>query len=111
MSDARFRDNLGPALRRRIAHDTIARRKAKKRKITNSKLERAKGVLRRTGKSVFAARIDEGKSAGNMIRVDTRKMAPAAVIEWAAQILLREEIRNNELRAQHGLGPVKGEKL
>lgn len=112
MTDRRFADNLGPALRRKIAHSTIAKRKAalrSRRKL--SKLERAKTVLRRTGKQVFSAEIDEGARAKGFIRVDTRKMAPAAVIELAEQILEREWLRNTELRGMHGLKPTKRERL
>jgi hypothetical protein len=110
--DKRFQDNLGPTMRRRIAHATIAKRKAAQRaKRKVSKLNRAKDVLRRTGRQVFDARIDEGKTAGVMVRVDTRKMSPAAVIELAEQILEREHLRNTELRAMHGLKPAKRERL
>lgn len=112
MEDKRFRDNLGPKMRRRIAHATIAKRKATLRsRRKKSKLERAKNVLRRTGRQVFDAKIDEGKTAGGMVRVDARKMAPAAVIELAEQILLREHLRNSELREMHGLAPRRRERL
>lgn len=59
---------------------------------------------------MFDARIDEGKRVGTLVRVDTRKMSPAAVIEMAAVIVERERIRNDELRAQHGLAPKPREK-
>lgn len=110
--DLRFRDNLGPKMRRRIAHATIAKRKASLRsKRKKSKLERAKNVLRRTGREVFDAKIDMGLRAGSMVRVDVRLLEPNAVVALAEQVLEREWIRNTELRAQHGLKPSKREKL
>ena len=68
-------------------------------------LEAAKNVLRRTGKDVLDATVDEPTTGVGLIRVDTRKMAPEAVIELAGQVLERERIRNDELRRQHGLKP------
>lgn len=102
--DGRNRNNLTTAQRRATAQAT---RKRKPRRVKSSALEAAKNVLRRHGKEVFDARIDEGRRAGVLIRVDTRKLAPAAVIEMAAAIVERERIRNEELRAQHGLSPRK----
>lgn len=67
-------------------------------------LEAAKTVLRRTGRAVFSARIDEPRFQGFVV-VDTRKMSPEAVIEMARLQLEREWLRNCELRREHGLGP------
>lgn len=107
--DGRNRNNQTAAARRATAQATIRGRKqaGKKRKTKSDALEQAKNVLRRHGKDVFDARIDEGSRAGLMVRVDTRKMSPAAVIEMAAVIVEREKLRNEELRRQAGLEPRK----
>lgn len=102
--DGRKRSNRTAQSRR----ESIYRgRERAKRKTKHSELEAAKNVLRRHGKTVFDAPIDEGRRAKGLIRVDTRKLAAAAVIEMAAVILERERLRNDELRAQHGLGPKR----
>lgn len=80
------------------------RRRNKASSVKDTELSHAKDVLRRTGKTVFDAKIDEPRFRGTII-VDTRRLAPAAVIELAAQVLERERLRNDELRAQHGLAP------
>lgn len=82
------------------------RRKAKPKKGGPSLLAKAKDVLRRTGKVVFDAKIDEPTRFLGTVVVDTRRMAPEAVIEMAEQTLVRENLRNNELRKQHGLDPL-----
>lgn len=79
------------------------RKKAAARK-GSDELTLAKAVLRRTGRTVFEAKVDQPRFRGTII-VDTRRMAPEAVIEMAAVVLERERIRNAELRAQHGLPP------
>lgn len=72
---------------------------------TSTQLERAKAVLRRTGKDVFDARISDSRYTDEVV-VDCRKLAPKAVIELAWQVLLQEWVRNNELRRQHDLSPL-----
>jgi hypothetical protein len=102
LADGRNKNNLTQAQRRAAAHANL-RRKPSRRRL--SALEAAKNVLRRSGREVYDARIDEPGAAG-MVRVDTRKLPPEAVIELAAQILEREKVRNDELRRQHGLAPA-----
>ncbi len=81
------------------------RRKQKPRSKSQTDLEAAKAVLRRTGKTVYVASVDQPRFRGTIV-VDTRRLAPAAVIEMAEQVLERERLRNNELRAEHGLEPL-----
>lgn len=99
--DGRQRNNLSLAQRRKAAK-AGRRRKTRKKDDT---LAKAKDVLRRTGRTVFDARIESPQFKGTVI-VDTRRMDPAAVIELAEQVLLREHARNCELRAEHGLPPL-----
>lgn len=99
--DKRNRNNLSLA-QRRAAVSARRRRKPGRR---NSVLERAVTILRQRGHTVHDAGVDEPRSAG-MIRVDERKRTALWVIETAKEIVEREWIRNNELRAQHGLPPL-----
>lgn len=71
----------------------------------DTELAKAKDVLRRTGKTVFSAAVDQPRFRGTII-VDTRRLSPAAVIEMAAAVLKRERLRHEELRAQHGLSAL-----
>lgn len=101
MTDGRHKNNLSAAQRRKAAK-AGRRRKTRKK---DSTLEKAKDILRRTGKTVFDAKIESTAFKGTII-VDTRRMAPEAVIELAQQVLDREWIRNAELRSRHGLEPL-----
>lgn len=102
MSDLRHRNNLTTAQRRKIVAGT--RRKARARK-TDDQLQHAMNVLRRHGKDVFRAEIDQPRFAGS-IYVGTRRYSWAEVIEMAREIEESEKKRNLELRARHGL-PAK----
>ena len=78
------------------------RRKRTPKAVKQDALAKAKDVLRRTGKTVFEARVDQPRFKGTIV-VDTRRMSPEAVIELAEQVLEREAARNRELRKQYGL--------
>lgn len=102
MSDDRRHANNQTLAQRR---QSVYKRRSKKPKSPRSDaLAKAKDVLRRTGKTVFEAKVDQPRFKGTIV-VDTRRMSPDAVIELAEQVLERERLRNNELRAQHGLAP------
>ena len=103
--DGRTKNNQSKQQRRAAVYNR--RKPVAKRRAKDPALEHAKLVLRRTGREVFDARIDEPGCGVGLIRVDTRKMPAAAVIELAAQIEERERLRNEELRRQHGLTPKK----
>jgi hypothetical protein len=105
LSDGRRKDNLSQAQRRRAGQKAAQAGRRGRNKRKDDTLSRAKDVLRRTGKTVFDAQIELPQFKGTII-VDTRRMAPEAVIELAEQILERERLRNNELRRQHGLEPL-----
>lgn len=97
--DKRFQNNQ--TLQQRRANIYGRRRKGKGR-ITPSRLEAAKNVLRRHHSEVYDAGIDDPRFRG-MIRVGPRKYTPEEVIDMAASILADEEVRRRELLAQHGL--------
>ncbi len=102
MADGRKRNNQTAGQRRAAVYNR-RKRPPKVKKV--DLLAKAKDVLRRTGKTVFAAKIDEPRFVGTVI-VDTRRLGPEAVIEMAETILVRENLRNNELRTQHALEPL-----
>lgn len=81
------------------------RRKKAPGKALETLLAKARVVLQRTGKEVFGAHIDAPMYRG-LVMIDGRKMSPEAIIEMAELQLMRENLRNNELRKQHGLAPV-----
>lgn len=102
MADGRRRNNQSVGQRRAAVYNRRKRvPKAKKVDL----LAKAKDVLRRTGKTVFEAKIDEPRFVGTVV-VDTRRMAPEAVIEMAEVILRKESMRSNALRIEHGLEPL-----
>lgn len=101
--DNRNKNNLTLAQRRQAVY---RRRKQSPAKRRADVLAKAKQVLRRTGKSVYDAKIDAPRFKDFVI-VDARRLSPDEVIQWARDILEAEGQRNNELRAQHGLAPVE----
>lgn len=73
------------------------------KKPKDSDLEAAKAVIRRTGKTVCAARVINPRDKSGAIWIDARRHSAAEVIEMASEIQRREAQRNAELRKQHGL--------
>ena len=99
--DRRFRNNQSRAARRALAQAALRRRRGPTKR-RQSELGAAKDVLRRHGRIVFDAGVDEPAAKG-MVRVDGRKMWPADVVAMAREIVARERRRNEELRREKGL--------
>jgi len=98
--DGRRRSNISKQRRSAIAKAVLARRPSRKKP---SDLEAAKTVLRRHGKVIADAKIINPRDKTGEIYVDARRHSVDEVIAMAGDIERREERRNAELRAQHGL--------
>lgn len=99
MIDRRKTNTLSKQQRRAAIYK---RRKLTPAKISKSRLEVAKTVLRRHYSDVFDAALCDRRFKG-LIYVGTRRYTHKEVIDMAAEILAKEEARNRELRSLYKL--------
>lgn len=93
--DGRKGNNQSKAQRRAAIY---GRRKKKPSKAKRDRLEAAKNILRRHHSEVFDAALCDPRFEG-LIYVGERRYSADEVISMAAEILAKEEARNQELRA------------